>query len=201
MKPLFKRRMLAVGAASAAALMALTGCFGGSSSPSNGEGGDDRIALAMLQPPRSGLSPLSDDATKLSRWATIETLVVLDEEGLAQPALATDWEQVDEITWRFTIRDGVLFLPFHYGYCDVDDGHERAANELTLTDWDPASKQPLFKTAAAAATRVAAGTAPAAAPTNTGSAPRGGTYDGPRPVATHGAPDSDERLQPAGGTR
>ncbi|WP_198588481.1 molybdopterin dinucleotide binding domain-containing protein [Geodermatophilus chilensis] len=32
------------------------------------------------------------------------------------------------------IRDGVLFLPFHYGYWD--DGHRggRAANELTLTD-------------------------------------------------------------------
>jgi anaerobic selenocysteine-containing dehydrogenase len=52
------------------------------------------------------------------------------------------------------IRDGVLFLPFHYGYWDTDDptgdkGH-RAANELTVTDWDPVSKQPLFKTGAAA---------------------------------------------------
>ncbi|WP_051469152.1 molybdopterin oxidoreductase family protein [Mycolicibacterium tusciae] len=50
------------------------------------------------------------------------------------------------------IRAGVLFLPFHYGYWDVDDAkrdHERAANELTLTDWDPVSKQPIFKTAAA----------------------------------------------------
>jgi anaerobic selenocysteine-containing dehydrogenase len=48
------------------------------------------------------------------------------------------------------IRDGVLFMPFHYGYWDVDDnGHHRAANELTITDWDPCSKQPIFKTAAA----------------------------------------------------
>ncbi|MDN6678506.1 MAG: hypothetical protein L0L17_02255 [Yaniella sp.] len=51
------------------------------------------------------------------------------------------------------IRDGVLFLPFHYGYWDTTgsapDGPGRAANELTLTDWDPASKQPIFKTAAA----------------------------------------------------
>ncbi|BDT91753.1 hypothetical protein IFM12275_17290 [Nocardia sputorum] len=40
-------------------------------------------------------------------------------------------------------------LPFHYGYRDRGDGtHDRAANELT-TDVDPASKQPLFKTAAA----------------------------------------------------
>jgi len=47
------------------------------------------------------------------------------------------------------IRPGTVFLPFHYGYWDAaDDGHHRAANELTLTDWDPASKQPLFKVAA-----------------------------------------------------
>ncbi|WP_431926435.1 molybdopterin oxidoreductase family protein [Amycolatopsis tucumanensis] len=53
------------------------------------------------------------------------------------------------------IRDGVLFLPFHYGYWDADDpsGRHRAANELTITDWDPVSKQPLFKTAAAAIRR------------------------------------------------
>ena len=61
------------------------------------------------------------------------------------------------------IRPGVLFLPFHYGYWDTRDGSEpkkerdgRAANELTLTDWDPVSKQPIFKTAAAAVRRVSA---------------------------------------------
>ncbi|TFV59552.1 nitrate reductase [Geodermatophilus sp. DF01-2] len=77
------------------------------------------------------------------------------------------------------IRPGVLFLPFHYGYWDTKDGarpkkkeDSRAANELTLTDWDPVSKQPIFKTAAARVERVARskGT-PAAAPTTTGSAP------------------------------
>src|SRR4051812_17343250 len=48
------------------------------------------------------------------------------------------------------IRAGVLFVPFHYGYWDTrDPGHHRAGNELTITDWDPVSKQPTFKTAAA----------------------------------------------------
>jgi anaerobic selenocysteine-containing dehydrogenase len=52
------------------------------------------------------------------------------------------------------IPEGVLFVPFHYGYWDTTGsgpggGRGRAANELTATDWDPASKQPLFKTAAA----------------------------------------------------
>ena len=44
---------------------------------------------------------------------------------------------------------GLVFIPFHYGYWDNDDqGHDRAANELTLTEWDPVSKQPHFKYAA-----------------------------------------------------
>lgn len=52
------------------------------------------------------------------------------------------------------IREGVVFVPFHYGYWDTDDprgpdGRPRAANELTMTIWDPVSKQPVFKTAAA----------------------------------------------------
>lgn len=58
------------------------------------------------------------------------------------------------------IRRGVLFVPFHYGYWDAhaddDTGHHRAANELTITDWDPASKQPIFKMGAASMTPVTA---------------------------------------------
>ncbi|GLY47792.1 molybdopterin oxidoreductase [Lentzea sp. NBRC 102530] len=51
-------------------------------------------------------------------------------------------------------RDGVVFLPFHYGYWDSGSGeHDRAANELTLTEWDPVSKQPLFKISAVRITR------------------------------------------------
>jgi len=53
------------------------------------------------------------------------------------------------------VRPGVVFVPFHYGYWDSDRNDDRAANELTITQWDPASKQPLFKTAAARVTKVA----------------------------------------------
>lgn len=61
-----------------------------------------------------------------------------------------------EASARITgIRPGVVFLPFHYGYWDAEhSGHHRAANELTLTDWDPVSKQPIFKTAAASLRRL-----------------------------------------------
>ncbi len=70
---------------------------------------DRRIRLAMLQPPRSGLSPLSDDAFKLSRWSTAETLIRLDAAGDPQPFLATGWQRIDPRSWRFVIRQGVLF--------------------------------------------------------------------------------------------
>jgi anaerobic selenocysteine-containing dehydrogenase len=110
-------------------------------------------------------------------------------EASAADATAHGWAEGDvlsvttprgEVTARLRIsgiRDGVLFLPFHYGYWDAEGGdqpggHGRAANELTLTDWDPASKQPIFKTAAAAATRIEVSDGrPAPAPTTTASRP------------------------------
>jgi len=83
----------------------LTGCFSGAATES---GDGKRVRVAMMQPPRSGLSPLSDDAFKLSRWSTAETLVKLDKDGDAEPALATEWQQSGR-TWTFEIRDGVTF--------------------------------------------------------------------------------------------
>ncbi|TXS53703.1 ABC transporter substrate-binding protein [Streptomyces sp. uw30] len=99
-------RLLPVTALTAASAL-LTGCFAGAQSTDAGADGR-RVRVAMLQPPRSGLSPLSDDAFKLSRWSTAETLVKLDEAGDAQPALAAKWQQSGR-TWTFEIRDGVTF--------------------------------------------------------------------------------------------
>lgn len=70
-------------------------------------------------------------------------------------------------------------MPFHYGYWDTgaigntDGDHHRAANELTITSWDPVSKQPIFKVAAVRVRKLAraAGTV-SPAPTVGGSAPR-----------------------------
>lgn len=45
------------------------------------------------------------------------------------------------------ITPGTVFIPFHYGDWD-DPDNPRAANELTLTEWDAVSKQPHFKYAA-----------------------------------------------------
>ncbi|WP_426361803.1 molybdopterin oxidoreductase family protein [Streptomyces sp. E-08] len=67
-----------------------------------------------------------------------------------------------------SVRPGVLFVPFHYGYWDTPAGRApapgvpgRAANEAIATHWDPVSKQPQFKTAAAALTLVKRAEGPA----------------------------------------
>ncbi|MFF4256012.1 ABC transporter substrate-binding protein [Streptomyces sp. NPDC001663] len=109
----------------------LTGCFSGTPAEEGGDG--KRIRLAMMQPPRSGLSPLSDDAFKLSRWSTAETLVKLDADGDAEPALATKWTQSGR-SWTFEIRHGVTF----------HDGTELDAEAVvrSLTEAATASPKP-----------------------------------------------------------
>ncbi|MFI8100996.1 molybdopterin oxidoreductase family protein [Streptomyces sp. NPDC086023] len=96
------------------------------------------------------------------------------------------------------IRDGLLFVPFHYGYWDTPggtgggDAPGRAANETTATDWDPVSKQPLFKTAAARLTLVERGDGrPSRAPTTTASAPLDPTVP-----PTAGGPAARARQRP-----
>ncbi|GHF44046.1 anaerobic selenocysteine-containing dehydrogenase [Deinococcus metalli] len=53
------------------------------------------------------------------------------------------------------IVPGLVFIPWHYGSWD-DPSRPRAANELTLSEWDPVSKQPHFKYAAVRISRYTA---------------------------------------------
>ncbi len=66
-----------------------------------------------------------------------------------------------EVTARLgQIMRGAVFAPFHYGDFDpdrLDAGRSGQANELTMTVWDPVSKQPYFKTAACRIRKVHAG--------------------------------------------
>jgi anaerobic selenocysteine-containing dehydrogenase len=66
------------------------------------------------------------------------------------------------------IRRGVVFVPFHYGRWQAgtsfDDDHPRTANELTITAWDPVSRQPYFKVGAVKLTKVSDGDGTSPAP-------------------------------------
>ncbi|THG33022.1 molybdopterin oxidoreductase family protein [Naasia lichenicola] len=88
------------------------------------------------------------------------------------------------------VREGCVFAPFHYGYWQDErsgpDGRPSAANELTRTEWDPVSKQPLFKVAAVRVQKVADGRGPAPAPTTAASRP-----SDPSVPPTIGGPDAE----------
>ncbi|MGX1676137.1 ABC transporter substrate-binding protein [Streptomyces sp. NPDC055400] len=123
----------------------LTGCFASSAGSVGAGGADSRIRVAMMQPPRSGLSPLSDDAFKLSRWSTAETLVRLDTNGDAEPMLATKWRQ-DGRTWTFDLREGVTF----------HDGTKLTATDVVRSLQRAASASPKPRILDGVAMRVAA---------------------------------------------
>jgi anaerobic selenocysteine-containing dehydrogenase len=98
------------------------------------------------------------------------------------------------------VRAGTVFAPFHYGYWDQGrsgpDGRPTAANELTTTEWDPVSKQPLFKVAAVRVEKVADGDGPAPAPTTAASRPAAQGPDRGRVPATVGGADAEVEERP-----
>ncbi|MFH8487788.1 molybdopterin oxidoreductase family protein [Streptomyces longisporoflavus] len=141
---------------------------------------------------KTGRSPQLNDAAP-DVWVEISThdaqRLDLDEGDLVE--VGTPRGALQGRLRITDLRPGVLFVPFHYGYWDTPAGSGpnaatpgRAANEATITDWDPASKQPLFKTAAAALTLVA----------------RGHGIPSPAPMATASAPAADRTGAPQEGT-
>ncbi|MCX5206308.1 ABC transporter substrate-binding protein [Streptomyces sp. NBC_00237] len=127
-------KLLSPAAPALACALTLTGCFSASTS-GTAEGPDGkRIRVAMMNPPRSGLSPLTDDAFKLSRWSTAETLTTLDKEGDAKPSLATAWQRTGERTWTFTLRKGVTF---HDGTALTAEAVERSLTRAATASPKP----------------------------------------------------------------
>jgi anaerobic selenocysteine-containing dehydrogenase len=118
-----------------------------------------------------------------------------------------DWVQVESARGQIRtrarlsgVRAGVVFAPFHYGYWDIEggEGGDRAANELTITAWDPVSKQPMFKSAAVSVSRLDDGGGTVSlAPTTGASAPvddigmvtESGPYTGRTSSVTDGDPE------------
>jgi anaerobic selenocysteine-containing dehydrogenase len=87
--------------------------------------------------------------------AAPDSFVQLSEQDAQQYGIA-EGDMVEVLSRRGRVLEkarvgemepGVVFIPFHYGYWDESD-YPRAANELTITEWDPVSKQPHFKYAA-----------------------------------------------------
>ncbi len=70
----------------------------------------DTLVVAVAAPPQT-MNPLgSDSDCNLSIMANIfDGLLQRNVKGELEPALATSWERVDALTWRFHLRKGVKF--------------------------------------------------------------------------------------------
>jgi len=114
MKP--TRRTVLATAAGSAPLVALSACSSaGSSDPGEDAGtpvdGGTLVYAVEAEPTAGGIDPLvgvSIPAESIMRIA-YEGLLRRDDDGEIQPMLATDHTQVDDLTWRFTLREGVKF--------------------------------------------------------------------------------------------
>lgn len=135
------------------------------------------------------MEPSPDDAARLGIGEGDLVRVTSRRGRIEVPARVSD------------IRSGTVFAPFHYGYWDQGGSpgeHPTAANELTLVEWDPVSKQPVFKNAAVKVEKIGDAVGPAPAPTTTASRPAAAS--GRRPVPpTAGGSDAEasELLGPA----
>lgn len=110
------RRTLLAGAVTAGPFLALAACSSAGSGGSEGEdgtpvdGGTLNYAVEA-EPTAGGIDPVvgvSIPAESILRIA-YEGLLCRDDDGEVQPLLASSYEQVDDLTWRFTLREGVKF--------------------------------------------------------------------------------------------
>lgn len=70
----------------------------------------DSINVAVAAAPQTMNPHGSDSDCNLSVMSNIfEGLLYRDVAGKLGPGLATSWERVDDLTWRFTLRKGVKF--------------------------------------------------------------------------------------------
>lgn len=110
---------LIIGGAACAVGISAVGCGGSSDTLGVHDGGKSSVHDGS-EPPAS-LTILYNDApnsfdpvNKWDGWYTVcrgltETLVVFDTDMSLRPCLAVDWTNIDELTWQFTIREGVFF--------------------------------------------------------------------------------------------
>ncbi len=74
-----------------------------------------RVGLMTLPPDRGYPYNSSGIPTIYAYRAIFDGLTFVTDDGKVEPYLATSWEQVDELTWRFKLREGVTFsngVPF-----------------------------------------------------------------------------------------
>jgi peptide/nickel transport system substrate-binding protein len=83
---------------STAGALAVAGCFGN----------EDQEDFRVGSPWEVAIDPLEGDPT-LRRLGITEALISVSHDIEPEPELASDWEQIDDTRWEFTLREDVTF--------------------------------------------------------------------------------------------
>ena len=67
-----------------------------------------RVAVAALPAPGSSLGTMAISG-RVAWGLVLDGLTAIGTDGTPQPALASSWEAVDDTTWQFQLRPGVVF--------------------------------------------------------------------------------------------
>lgn len=121
----FSRKIAAAAALAITVSSCMTGCFNntGSGSGSGSSGGNSETVLRVgytQEPSSFDPADFTIVAATLTGYDCYDTLLNFSHDGTTvEPALAESWEQVDDTTYTYKIRQGVKF----------SDG-----NEMTMDD-------------------------------------------------------------------
>lgn len=123
MTPTTKRRpralLATVGLAAAAVLMSACGSGAGDDASSDTLVVGTTISLGQIDPFAMQYKSVQHNV--------FDPLVRVGPDGEAEARLATEWTQVDDVTWDFTLRDGVTF----------HDGTELTAEDVVYSFTEP----------------------------------------------------------------
>ena len=110
------KRILAGAAAVAALAIGLTGCTSGGDTSAEDPAGEPVSGGTLVwgvpaEPSAGGVDPMvaSTIAAEVIDSIAYDTLLTKEDDGTISPALATSYEQPDELTWVFELRDDVAF--------------------------------------------------------------------------------------------
>jgi peptide/nickel transport system substrate-binding protein len=121
-----RRSWAGTAAALAVVTLTISGCSAGGGGDGAEEPAGDPVAGGTLtwgvpaEPSAGGIDPMvaSAIAAEVIYSMAYDTLLTRDDDNKIEPALATEYEQVDELTWVFQLRDDVTFsdgTPFDAG--------------------------------------------------------------------------------------
>jgi peptide/nickel transport system substrate-binding protein len=68
-----------------------------------------RVAVDILPPSLANPYRTAMPPTIWSTYALFDGLTRFDRQGRVVPALAVGWSKIDDVTWRFSLREGVMF--------------------------------------------------------------------------------------------